>query len=67
MDYIILLFSCVAEYLIFSDFFDAFLTIRPNFDSNSFYWHLFWYQHIADFLPKYTFFHLPVTPLLASL
>lgn len=31
MDYIILLFSCVAEYLIFSDFFDAFLTIRPNF------------------------------------
>ena len=31
MDYIILLFSCIAEYLIFSDFFDAFLTIRPNF------------------------------------
>ena len=31
MDYIILLFSCIAEYLIFSDFFDAFLSIRPNF------------------------------------
>lgn len=31
MDYIILLFSCIAEYLIFSDFFDAFLTIRPIF------------------------------------
>lgn len=31
MDYIILLFSCIAEYLIFSDFFDAFFVIRPNF------------------------------------
>ena len=31
MDYIILLFICVAEYLIFSDFFDVFLSIRPNF------------------------------------
>ena len=31
MDYFILLFSCVAEYLILSDFFDSFLTIRPNF------------------------------------
>ena len=31
MDYIILLFSCIAEYLICSDFFDAFFVIRPNF------------------------------------
>lgn len=30
MDYIILLFSCIAEYLIFSDFFDAFLSIIVN-------------------------------------
>lgn len=75
MDYIILLFSCIAEYLIFSDFFDAFFVIRPNFqpppkppiDCDSFYRHLFWHQHIAYFLPEYAFFHLPVTSLLFSL
>ena len=77
MDYIILLFSCIAEYLIFSDFFDAFLSIRPNFqpiwnrilyfDSDSFHRHLFWYQHIADFVSEYDFLHLSVTSLLFSL
>ena len=75
MDYIILLFSCIAEYLIFSDFFDAFLSIRPKlstnlepyFDSDSFHRHLFWYQHIADFVSEYDFLHLSVTSLLFSL
>ena len=32
--------------------------MEPYFDSDSFHRHLFWYQHIADFVSEYDFLHL---------